>query len=169
MHQTNQAHFILSSNALYWTLYGLFFYSRVDVTLREAPHTNYGKNCLILKGTWPILVATASMSCLLEHRISPRYPGFINYIWETNRKVMHASEEHWSSAAQMFLRGGLVRRWGAFNGEKQAATCPCTLAIDRTPRAGYLSIFILASLANTRADQSECCVPPTPIKTPELS
>ncbi len=35
--------------------------------------------------------------------------------------------------------------------------------------ACYRSIFVLTSLANTRAGQSKRCVPPTPIRTPEWS
>ncbi len=36
-----------------------------------------------------------------------------------------------------------------------AATCAYTHAIDRSSRAGYRSILVLTSLANTRAGQSE--------------
>ncbi len=36
-----------------------------------------------------------------------------------------------------------------------AATCAYTRAIDGSLRAGYRSILVLTSLANTRADQSE--------------
>ncbi len=36
-----------------------------------------------------------------------------------------------------------------------AATFAYTRAIDRSSRAGYRSILLLTSLANTRADQSE--------------
>ncbi len=49
------------------------------------------------------------------------------------------------------------------------ATCPCTHAIYRSSLAVYRSILVLASLANTRAGQSERRVPPAPIRTPELS
>ncbi len=34
-------------------------------------------------------------------------------------------------------------------------------------RAGFRTIFVLTSLANTRAGQSERRVPPVPIRTPE--
>ncbi len=43
--------------------------------------------------------------------------------------------------------------------------CPCTRAIDRF-RARAIDRF---SLANTRAGQSERCVPPAPIRTPKWS
>ncbi len=48
-----------------------------------------------------------------------------------------------------------------------AATCAYTRAIDRSLRAGYRSILVLTSLANTRADQSERRLPPAPVRTPE--
>ncbi len=48
-----------------------------------------------------------------------------------------------------------------------AATCAYTRAIDRSSRAGYRSILVLTSLANTRAGQSERRLPPAPIRTPE--
>ncbi len=51
--------------------------------------------------------------------------------------------------------------------QQLAAPCPCTRAIDRSSRAGYRSILVLTSLANTRAGQSECRYPPAPIRTPE--
>ncbi len=47
-----------------------------------------------------------------------------------------------------------------------AATSAYTRAIDRSLRAGYRSILVLTSLANTRADQSERRLPP-PVRTPE--
>ncbi len=48
-----------------------------------------------------------------------------------------------------------------------AATCAYTRAIDRSLRAGYRLILVLTLLTNTRADQSERCLPPAPIRTPE--
>ncbi len=48
-----------------------------------------------------------------------------------------------------------------------AATCAYTRAIDLSSRAGYRSILVLTSLANTRAGQSERRLPPAPIRTPE--
>ncbi len=48
-----------------------------------------------------------------------------------------------------------------------ASTGAYTRAIDRSLRAGYRSILVLTSLANTRADQSERRLPPAPIRTPE--
>ncbi len=48
-----------------------------------------------------------------------------------------------------------------------AATCAYTRAIDRSSRAGYRSIFLLTSLASTRAGQSGRRLPPVPIRMPE--
>ncbi len=48
-----------------------------------------------------------------------------------------------------------------------AATCAYTRAIDRSLRAGYRSILVLTSLANTRAGQSERRLRPAPLRTPE--
>ncbi len=48
-----------------------------------------------------------------------------------------------------------------------AATYTYPRAIDRSLRAGYRSILMLTSLANTRADQSERRLPPAPIRTRE--
>ncbi len=48
-----------------------------------------------------------------------------------------------------------------------ASTCAYTRAIDRSSREGYRSIFLLTSLANTRACQSERRLPSVPIKTLE--
>ncbi len=50
-----------------------------------------------------------------------------------------------------------------------AATCAYTRAIDLSSRAGYRSILVITSLANTRAGQSERRIPPVPITTPEWS
>ncbi len=64
-------------------------------------------------------------------------------------------------------------RWLSLDGKLinglVAATCPCTRAIDRSSQAGYRSILVLTSLANTRADQCERGLPPAPIRTPEWS
>ncbi len=51
----------------------------------------------------------------------------------------------------------------------QTAASPCTRAIDRTSHAGYRSILVLTSLANTRAGQSKRYIPAAPIRTRELS
>ncbi len=53
--------------------------------------------------------------------------------------------------------------------EDLAATCAFTRAIDRSSCAGYRSILVLTSLANTRTGQSERRSPPAPIRTPEWS
>ncbi len=50
-----------------------------------------------------------------------------------------------------------------------ASTCAYTRAIDLSSRAGYRSIFVLTSLANTCTGQSERRSPPAPIRTPEWS
>ncbi len=50
-----------------------------------------------------------------------------------------------------------------------ATTCPCTRAIERSSHASHRLIRVLTSLANTHAGQSERCLPPAPIRTPELS
>ncbi len=51
--------------------------------------------------------------------------------------------------------------------ESVTATCAYTRAIDRSSCAGYRSILVLTSLANTRDGQSERRLPPAPIRTPE--
>ncbi len=48
-----------------------------------------------------------------------------------------------------------------------AATCAYTRAIDRSSRAGYPTILVLTSLANTHAHQSGRRLPHVPIRTPE--
>ncbi len=53
--------------------------------------------------------------------------------------------------------------------QQLAAICAYTRAIDRSSRAGYRSILVLTSLANTCAGQSERRSPPAPIRTPEWS
>ncbi len=54
-------------------------------------------------------------------------------------------------------------RWTTSSLQHLAVTCLRTRAIDRSSRAGYRSIFVLTSLANTRTGQSECRVLPEPI------
>ncbi len=51
--------------------------------------------------------------------------------------------------------------------DRREGIADATCAINRSPRAGYRSILVLTSLANTRAGQSERRLPPAPIKTPE--
>ncbi len=59
------------------------------------------------------------------------------------------------------------RQVAMLEGELVAATCAYTRAIDRSSRAGFRSILVLTSLANTRAGLSERRFPPAPIRTPE--
>ncbi len=48
-----------------------------------------------------------------------------------------------------------------------AIICTCTRVIDRSSRVSYRLNVVLTSLADTRAGQSERCLPPAPIRTPE--
>ncbi len=51
----------------------------------------------------------------------------------------------------------------------RAAACHCIRAIDLSSPANYRSLLALTSTAYTRSGQSERCIPPAPIRTPEWS
>ncbi len=65
----------------------------------------------------------------------------------------------------MFLKQCLhIRRCSILD-----CTCPCMRAIDPPSRAGYRSILLLTTLANSHTGQSGRRVPTAPVRTPEWS
>ncbi len=59
-------------------------------------------------------------------------------------------------------------KWVCGSSVREAA-CPCARAIDRSSHVGYRSLLTRTPIAYTRPGQSECRIPPAPIRTPERS